>query len=212
MAATKKGSKPDIFAGLQKTGVKNLAPEVKAEDVKKAPGKEPEVKNDPEEEKVTVAEQSERITAPAPEVATPVMNAPVMNDSEEEIKVAEQIPEELPRPVATPIRPIPESRAAQIVPPIQPQPAPKKRGRKAATPTGDTEEICRQTYYYTYEEMAAIKTVGFLEDRTHSEIVRELIDFALEQKYPGLLGRADVLKKAENLREKIKNRQSIDEV
>ncbi len=206
MAATKKGSKPDIFAGLQKTGVKNLAPEVKAEDVKKAPEKEPEVKNDPEEVKVTVAEQVERKTPPAPEASVPVMNAP-----EEEIKVAEQIPEELPRPVATPIRPIPESRAAQIVPPIQPQPAPKKRGRKAATPTGDTEEICRQTYYYTYEEMAAIKTVGFLEDRTHSEIVRELIDFALEQKYPGLLGRADVLKKAENLREKIKNRQSIDE-
>ena len=207
MAATKKGSKPDIFAGLQKTGVKNLAPEVKAEDVKKAPEKEPEVKNDPEEEKVTVAEEVERKTPQAPEASVPVMNAP-----EEEIKVAEQIPEELPRPVATPIRPIPpESRAAQIVPPIQPQPAPKKRGRKAATPTGDTEEICRQTYYYTYEEMAAIKTVGFLEDRTHSEIVRELIDFALEQKYPGLLGRADVLKKAENLREKIKNRQSIDE-
>ena len=207
MAATKKGSKPDIFAGLQKTGVKNLAPEVKAEDVKKAPEKEPEVKNNPEEEKVTVAEEVERKTPQAPEASVPVMNAP-----EEEIKVAEQIPEELPRPVATPIRPIPpESRAAQIVPPIQPQPAPKKRGRKAATPTGDTEEICRQTYYYTYEEMAAIKTVGFLEDRTHSEIVRELIDFALEQKYPGLLGRADVLKKAENLREKIKNRQSIDE-
>ena len=207
MAATKKGSKPDIFAGLQKTGVKNLAPEVKAEDVKKAPEKEPEVKKDPEEEKVTVAEEVERKTPQAPEASVPVMNAP-----EEEIKVAEQIPEELPRPVATPIRPIPpESRAAQIVPPIQPQPAPKKRGRKAATPTGDTEEICRQTYYYTYEEMAAIKTVGFLEDRTHSEIVRELIDFALEQKYPGLLGRADVLKKAENLREKIKNRQSIDE-
>ena len=207
MAATKKGSKPDIFAGLQKTGVKNLAPEVKAEDVKKAPEKEPEVKNDPEEEKATVAEEVERKTPQAPEASVPVMNAP-----EEEIKVAEQIPEELPRPVATPIRPIPpESRAAQIVPPIQPQPAPKKRGRKAATPTGDTEEICRQTYYYTYEEMAAIKTVGFLEDRTHSEIVRELIDFALEQKYPGLLGRADVLKKAENLREKIKNRQSIDE-
>ena len=156
---------------------------------------------------MTVAEEVERKTPQAPEESVPVMNAP-----EEEIKVPEQVPEELPRPVATPIRPIPpESRAAQIVPPIQPQPAPKKRGRKAATPTGDTEEICRQTYYYTYEEMAAIKTVGFLEDRTHSEIVRELIDFALEQKYPGLLGRADVLKKAENLREKIKNRQSIDE-
>ena len=209
MAATKKGSKPDLFSGLQKAKVaEKKEPAVqekpKAEEVK------PEVKA---EEKPEIKEENFRTKEV--QVEKPV---------QPEVKTVQKV-EEAPKPVEIPsvpevnepiLAPVQVETSVQkgetpIVQPISPATAPKKRGRKAATPTGDTEEICRQTYYYTYEEMAAIKTVGFLEDRTHSEIVRELIDYALEQKYPGLLGRADVLKKAENLREKIKNRQSIDD-
>ena len=118
----------------------------------------------------------------------------------------------------------PAAEVEEVVPAPAPAPAPvakeepvpvakpaKEAAPKQTKMVGDTEEICRQTYYYSYEEMAAIKTIGFLEDRANSEVVRELIDFALETKYPGILTRNDVVKKAENLRDKVRKRQSIGE-
>ena len=208
MAATKKGSKPDLFSGLQKAkAVEKKEPAVQAKPVTEeaAPIAKATTKDPAEENFRTKEVQEEK---PSQQEIKSVQKV------EEETKVVEMpaVPE-INVPAVEPAKAITSVQKGDtpIVQPISPVVAPKKRGRKAATPTGDTEEICRQTYYYTYEEMAAIKTVGFLEDRTHSEIIRELIDYALEQKYPGLLGRADVLKKAENLREKIKNRQSIDD-
>jgi 3-oxoacyl-ACP reductase-like protein len=128
-----------------------------------------------------------------------------VNQTREEISTAQAAP--APAPAPEPVAPVPVQEAA---------PAPAAKPAKETTPkqnkmVGDTEEICRQTYYYSYEEMAAIKTIGFLEDRANSEVVRELIDFALEQKYPGILTRNDVVKKAENLRDKVRKRQSIGE-
>jgi hypothetical protein len=209
MAATKKGSKPDLFSGLQKAkAVEKKEPAVQAKPVveEPAPVAKAPVKEETKEENFRTKEvQAEKPAQPEAKSEQKV---------EEQPKAAEilEVPEiNVPAPEPAKAETSVQKGETPIVQPISPAAAPKKRGRKAATPTGDTEEICRQTYYYTYEEMAAIKTVGFLEDRTHSEIVRELIDYALEQKYPGLLGRADVLKKAENLREKIKNRQSIDD-
>ncbi len=124
-------------------------------------------------------------------------------------------------PAAAPVAPAPAPAAPEpvLIPePVveamaetKPEPKAEKPAPKQTKMVGDTEEICRQTYYYSYEEMAAIKTIGFLEDRANSEVVRELIDFALETKYPGILTRNDVVKKAENLRDKVRKRQSIGE-
>ena len=134
-------------------------------------------------------------------------------------KVKEPTKEEKPVVSEAPVAEVEEVAPAPApapAPVAKAEPAPAAKPAKEAAPkqtkmVGDTEEICRQTYYYSYEEMAAIKTIGFLEDRANSEVVRELIDFALETKYPGILTRNDVVKKAENLRDKVRKRQSIGE-
>lgn len=126
--------------------------------------------------------------------------------------VAEVVAEPMPAPAPVEVAPAPAPAPAVVeAPVVKPEVKAEKPAPKQTKMVGDTEEICRQTYYYSYEEMAAIKTIGFLEDRANSEVVRELIDFALETKYPGILTRSDVVKKAENLRDKVRKRQSIGE-
>ncbi len=130
------------------------------------------------------------------------------------VVAAEPVAEPAPAPVPAAVEPAPTVAAAPVAeekPVAKPEVKAEKATAKQTKMVGDTEEICRQTYYYSYEEMAAIKTIGFLEDRANSEVVRELIDFALETKYPGILTRSDVVKKAENLRDKVRKRQSIGE-
>lgn len=66
--------------------------------------------------------------------------------------------------------------------------------------TTDKNAFIRQTFYLTYEELEAIATLSYMEDTPKSELLRSLLDEALENRCPGIFDQ--VKDRAERKRQK----------
>ena len=60
-------------------------------------------------------------------------------------------------------------------------------------------DYVRQTYYMTPEEICAISRIAYQENCKKSDLLRQLLDSALEEYYPGIL--EDVAEEAQRLRD-----------
>ena len=78
-------------------------------------------------------------------------------------------------------------------------PITRKKDLELAGRYGDvsSEAFIRQTYYMTYEQVAAIEKLSYEKHCRKSDLVRNLIDSALEEYFPGTL---KSVKKEANLR------------
>lgn len=65
------------------------------------------------------------------------------------------------------------------------EPLKEKPAKVFAVPSSENI-VTRQTFYVTFEEIEALTTIAYEEGIKKNELIRELLDSALEQRSPGI--------------------------
>ena len=65
------------------------------------------------------------------------------------------------------------------------EPLNEKPAKVFAVPSSENI-VTRQTFYVTFEEIEALTTIAYEEGIKKNELIRELLDSALEQRSPGI--------------------------
>lgn len=65
------------------------------------------------------------------------------------------------------------------------EPLKEKPAKVFAVPSSENI-VTRQTFYVTFEEIEALTTIAYEEGIKKNELIRELLDSALEQRCPGI--------------------------
>ena len=65
------------------------------------------------------------------------------------------------------------------------EPLKEKPAKVFAAPSSENI-VTRQTFYVTFEEIEALTTIAYEEGIKKNELIRELLDSALEQRCPGI--------------------------